>query len=137
MDAILHGKLLLLNLHDGAWAQGYDVMEEMYNTKTAAMNFVHEVCKVRAKGNLADFMTICIGVMNEYKVAHLSNNLPWPAGATHLGTIALKAIATPRQLLLPRLSVLRTVLLAHRLLAPTQPKSSRGEWMGRSWLSAR
>ena len=43
-------------------------MEEMYNAKTAAMNFVQEVCKVRAKGNLPDFMNICIGVMNEYKV---------------------------------------------------------------------
>ncbi len=49
--------------------QGYDVMEEMYNAKTAAMNFVQEVCKVRAKGNLPDFMNICIGVMNEYKVS--------------------------------------------------------------------
>lgn len=48
--------------------QGYDVMEEMYNAKTAAMNFVQEVCKVRAKGNLPDFMNICIGVMSEYKV---------------------------------------------------------------------
>ena len=48
--------------------QGYDVMEEMYNAKTAAMNFVQEVCKVRQKGNLPDFMNICIGVMNEYKV---------------------------------------------------------------------
>ena len=51
--------------------QGYDVMEEMYNAKTAAMNFVQEVCKVRQKGNLADFMSICIGVMNEYKVRSL------------------------------------------------------------------
>ena len=48
--------------------QGYDVMEEMYNAKTAAMNFVQEVCKVRAKGNLPDFMTVCIGAMTEYKV---------------------------------------------------------------------
>ncbi len=51
--------------------QGYDVMEEMYNAKTAAMNFVQEVCKVRQKGNLPDFMNICIGVMNEYKVRSL------------------------------------------------------------------
>lgn len=50
--------------------QGYDVMEELYNAKTAAINFVHEVCKVRAKGNLEDFMGICVGVMNEYKVCH-------------------------------------------------------------------
>ena len=103
MDVIFYGRLLLLKLHDGAWAQGYDVMEEMYNAKTAAMNFVHEVCKVRAKGNLADFMNICVGVMNEYKVTHLSSNLPWPAGATHLGANAQKATAAPRQLLLPQL----------------------------------
>ena len=48
--------------------QGYDVMEEMYNEKTAAMNFVHELCKERPKGNLETFMTLCIGVMNEYQV---------------------------------------------------------------------
>lgn len=27
--------------------KGYDVIEEMYNPRTAAMNFLHEVCKVR------------------------------------------------------------------------------------------
>ena len=49
-------------------SQGYDVMEEMYNEKTAAMNFVHELCKERPKGNLETFMALCIGVMNEYQV---------------------------------------------------------------------
>ena len=48
--------------------QGYDVMEEMYNEKTAAMNFVHELCKERPKGNLETFMALCVGVMNEYQV---------------------------------------------------------------------
>lgn len=48
--------------------QGYDVMEEMYNEKTAAMNFVHELCKCRTKGNLEAFMTLCINVMNDYNV---------------------------------------------------------------------
>ena len=56
--------------HGSKVVQGYDVMEELYNAKTAAINFVHEVCKVRAKGNLEDFMGICVGVMNEYKVCH-------------------------------------------------------------------
>ena len=59
-----------LRLHSSNMVQGYDVMEELYNAKTAAINFVHEVCKVRAKGNLEDFMGICVGVMNEYKVCH-------------------------------------------------------------------
>lgn len=27
-------------------------MEDIYSTKTAAMNFLHELCKARAKGNL-------------------------------------------------------------------------------------
>ena len=48
--------------------QGYDVIEEIYNEKTAAMNFVHELCKTRTKGNLEAFMTLCIAVMNEYQV---------------------------------------------------------------------
>ncbi|BDA47636.1 Importin-7 [Coccomyxa sp. Obi] len=49
--------------------KGYDVMEEMYNEKTAAMNFVHELCKCRTKGNLEAFMTLCINVMNDYNAA--------------------------------------------------------------------
>ncbi|EIE23737.1 ARM repeat-containing protein [Coccomyxa subellipsoidea C-169] len=47
--------------------KGYDVMEEMYNEKTAAMNFVHELCKTRTKGNLETFMGLCVNVMNEYQ----------------------------------------------------------------------
>jgi hypothetical protein len=73
-------------------------MEEMYNAKTAAMNFVHEVCKVRVKGNLAEFMDICIGVMNEYKVTHLST-LSRPAGTAPPEQLQ-NAIAIPRRLLL-------------------------------------
>lgn len=48
--------------------QGYDVMEEMYNEKTAAMNFVTELCQSRTKGNLEAFMGLCVNVMNEYQV---------------------------------------------------------------------
>ena len=47
--------------------QGYDIMEEMYNSKTAAMNLVHELCKLRPRGNLDTFMELCIGVMNEFQ----------------------------------------------------------------------
>uniref|UniRef100_A0A061RWK7 Putative importin-7 n=1 Tax=Tetraselmis sp. GSL018 TaxID=582737 RepID=A0A061RWK7_9CHLO len=36
--------------------KGYDVIEEMYNPRTAAMNFLHEVCKVRPKMSLDFFM---------------------------------------------------------------------------------
>ena len=42
-------------------------MEEMYNSKTAAMNLVHELCKLRPRGNLDTFMELCVGVMNEFQ----------------------------------------------------------------------
>ena len=80
-------------------------MEEMYNTKTAAMNFIQEVCKVRAKGHLADFMHILVGVMNEYKVCDgsLTLSLLW-LPAIHL-TLPLirfsKAWVLPPNLLSP------------------------------------
>lgn len=70
-----------------ACMQGYDVMEEMYNEKTAAMNFVHELCKCRTKGNLEAFMTLCINVMNEYNVRPVCPFFYVPiyaTGATHL-----------------------------------------------------
>ena len=60
--------LLRASACSGLLWQGYDVMEEMYNEKTAAVNFLHELCKVRAKGNLDAFMGLCIGVMNDYQV---------------------------------------------------------------------
>ncbi|KAK9839718.1 hypothetical protein WJX81_008385 [Elliptochloris bilobata] len=49
--------------------KGYDIMEEMYNSKTAAMNLVHELCKLRPRGNLDTFMKLCVGVMNEFQAA--------------------------------------------------------------------
>lgn len=42
--------------------QGYDIMEDIYSTKTAAMNFLHELCKARAKGNLDMLMQVRGGV---------------------------------------------------------------------------
>jgi importin-7 len=35
--------------------QGYDIMEEMYSPKSAASNFLHELCEARQK-NLDPFM---------------------------------------------------------------------------------
>lgn len=43
-------------------------MEELYNTKTAAMNFIHEVCDKRAKGNLDNFMSHVAGIMTSFGV---------------------------------------------------------------------
>ncbi len=33
-------------------------MEDIYSTKTAAMSFVHELCKARAKGSLDMLMAV-------------------------------------------------------------------------------
>lgn len=33
-------------------------MEDIYSTRTAAMNFLHELCKARAKGNLDMLMAV-------------------------------------------------------------------------------
>jgi hypothetical protein len=54
-------------------------MEEMYNEKTAAVNFLHELCKVRVKGNLDAFMGLCIGVMNDYLVCLPATSLFTPS----------------------------------------------------------
>eukprot|EP00887_Chlorella_sp_A99_P003658 scaffold7.g3658.t1 len=46
--------------------KGYDVIEDIYSTKTAAMNFLHELCKARPKGNLDMLMRHLAGVLAEY-----------------------------------------------------------------------
>ena len=38
--------------------QGYDIMEDIYSAKTAAMTFLHELCKARAKGTLDMLMPV-------------------------------------------------------------------------------
>jgi hypothetical protein len=48
--------------------QGYDLIEDMYSAKTAAMNLVSELCKQRTKGNLDAFMQFIVQVMTEYQV---------------------------------------------------------------------
>ncbi|PSC72993.1 importin beta-like SAD2 [Micractinium conductrix] len=50
--------------------KGYDIMEDIYSMKTAAMTFLSELCKARAKGNLDMLMAHLVGVLNEYKAAH-------------------------------------------------------------------
>lgn len=53
-------------------------MEEMYNTKTAAMNFIHELCSKRPKGNLDDFMSYIVKIMDSFLVCPaLSSNVDW------------------------------------------------------------
>lgn len=48
--------------------QGYDLIEDMYSAKTAAMNLVSELCKQRTKSTLDPFMRFIVQVMTEYQV---------------------------------------------------------------------
>ncbi|KAK9818968.1 hypothetical protein WJX74_009075 [Apatococcus lobatus] len=50
--------------------KGYDILEDMYSPKTAAMNFVHEICKTRAKGGILEgFMGTIITVLSSNQKA--------------------------------------------------------------------
>ncbi|KAK9824621.1 hypothetical protein WJX72_011782 [[Myrmecia] bisecta] len=49
--------------------KGYDIIEDMYSAKTAAMNFVHQLFKSRAKGTLDIFMGLIVSVFAEHQAA--------------------------------------------------------------------
>ncbi|KAK9813831.1 hypothetical protein WJX73_000701 [Symbiochloris irregularis] len=49
--------------------KGYDIMEEIYNQKTSAINFVQELCKARSKACLHTVMTLASQAMTEYQAA--------------------------------------------------------------------
>lgn len=49
--------------------QGYDILEDMYSPKTAAMNFIHEMSRVRSAGNLEPFMAHLVMVLNQHAAA--------------------------------------------------------------------
>jgi hypothetical protein len=51
-------------------------MEEMYNSKTAAMNLVHELCKLRPRGNLDTFIELCVSTMNDFQARSPTLTLP-------------------------------------------------------------
>jgi len=59
----------------GIWnaaVQGYDIIEEMYSPKSAAANFVHELCSTRPKGNLEALMhQVCTTKLLETDITHL------------------------------------------------------------------
>lgn len=62
-----------LLLYWTAHLQGYDLIEDMYSAKTAAMNLVAELCKQRGKASLEPFMHFIVQVMTEYQVAYLTS----------------------------------------------------------------
>lgn len=56
-------------------------MEDMYSSKTAAMSFLHELCKARAKGNLDMLMAV--------SGAGLSSNRGRGAGGVVMVTVVV------------------------------------------------
>lgn len=49
--------------------KGYDILEDMYSPKTAAMNFIHEMSRVRSQGNLEPLMAHLVAVLNQHAAA--------------------------------------------------------------------
>ena len=41
----------------------------MYSSKTAALNLIHELCKIRPQHSLDAFMALIVGVMNAFQAA--------------------------------------------------------------------
>ncbi len=50
--------------------KGYDILEDMYSTKTAAVNFAHTLCSKKPKAHLERFMALLVHVLNEYMAVH-------------------------------------------------------------------
>ena len=82
-----------------AWLQGYDIMEEMYNQKTAAINFIQELCKSRVKASLQTVMSIAVQVMNEYQKEQVCLVVPFCCQQVH--PIPLAALPSPLAHALP------------------------------------
>lgn len=47
--------------------KGYDIIEDMYSPRTAAVNFVQELCRCRAKENLPKLMGFLVQIFNRCK----------------------------------------------------------------------
>lgn len=49
--------------------KGYDIIEDLYSPRTAAMDFVSELVRKRGKGNLQKFVGFIVGVFGRYDEA--------------------------------------------------------------------
>jgi hypothetical protein len=67
--------------------QGYDLLEEIYSTKTAATNFVTIVCQRKPKTFLDKFMAHVVRAFNTYKVAAAAGPVPPTTARTMDGAL--------------------------------------------------
>ncbi|CAN6901566.1 unnamed protein product [Brassica oleracea] len=51
--------------------KGYDIIEDLYSSKTASMDFVTELVRKRGKGNFPKFIQFIVGIFNRYGEAPL------------------------------------------------------------------
>ena len=56
--------------------KGYDVLEDIYSSKTAAMNLLDELCKVRKKSQLDLIMGQIVAILNNAQSAAQDNSMP-------------------------------------------------------------
>lgn len=49
--------------------KGYDIIEDMYSSRTAAINFISELLRKRGKENLQKFLAFIVGVFQRYEAA--------------------------------------------------------------------
>lgn len=66
---------LLISKHAPA-VQGYDVLEDMYSSKTAATNLLHTLCERKPKTYLEKLMGHIVSVLNEHNGAVAAGNVP-------------------------------------------------------------
>nr|CAB3484159.1 unnamed protein product [Digitaria exilis] len=51
--------------------KGYDIIEDLYSPRTAAMDFVNELVRKRGKGNLQKFIHFIVGIFMRYDEASI------------------------------------------------------------------
>lgn len=51
--------------------KGYDIIEDLYSPRTAAMDFVNELVRKRGKGNLQNFIHFIVGIFMRYDEASM------------------------------------------------------------------
>ncbi|CAN6275464.1 unnamed protein product [Urochloa humidicola] len=51
--------------------KGYDIIEDLYSPRTAAMDFVNELVRKRGKGNLQKFIQFIVGIFMRYSEASI------------------------------------------------------------------
>lgn len=76
--------------------KGYDIIEDMYSPRTAAVNFIQELCRVRAKDNLPKLMGFLVQIFARCTaLPPLQQPHPELGGALHaIGSLQDKLKAT-------------------------------------------